>query len=124
MRDIKFRAWDGKKFIPPCNFWMSADGHAAIANESFLEYQNWPLMQYTGLKDMNGIEIYEGDIVVQFRSQDHEVENYEVFWNKNRVGFWVRIGNVTELPLTYRQRGVEIIGNIHENPELLEKINE
>ncbi len=65
------------------------------------------LMQFTGLRDKNGQEIYEGDIVAwhQFK--------ITVEWNPMEA----RFGFPTEYSL--RQHEVEIIGNIHENPELL-----
>ena len=72
--------------------------------------------QYTGLKDKNSKRIFEGDIIVY--SDEYR---YRVFWNNDETAFWVdginnidldRLGNLFE-------SSCEVIGNIHDNPELL-----
>jgi len=73
--------------------------------------------QYTGLKDKNGKEIYEGDIVVNTYYDDGEM--YKVLWVEDSVAFGMESLDDMELyklPL----ESLEVIGNIHENPELLE----
>ena len=106
MREIKFRAWSKKyKWLMPMSDWLS-DG------KSFLD-EDLIVMQYTGLKDKNGKEIYEGDIL-------RYAENGEIAWD-NQGYFGVTnfgIGNCHPLHLT-SQEDREIIGNIYDNPELL-----
>lgn len=75
MREIKFRAWDGEKFRESFVI-HQANGLAMIETTTplgtrYLETQhNWVVQQYTGLKDKNGQEIYEGDIVEFCISED------------------------------------------------------
>ncbi len=76
-------------------------------------------MQYTGLKDKNGTEIYEGDVI----KVERDGIIYRVEWIHGGFGleprynspFYPRLGNV-EL-----REKIEVIGNIHENPEFLEE---
>lgn len=67
MREIKFRAWDGKRmYYDPNDFYLRMDGSCFDVFEGEMDEPicGQPiLMQYTGLKDKNGKEIYEGDIV-------------------------------------------------------------
>ncbi len=106
MREIKFRQWI--KRIKQFHYFSYSDGFIQGPSEASLSIN--PIMQFTGLYDKNGKEIYEGDIL----SNDFDPRGVVVFIDN---GFWlVRSNGDRHMPnLEYR----EIIGNIHENPELL-----
>lgn len=113
MREIKFRAWDnGAKMYQTM---------APMINIHTGEISNLPgrfiLEQFTGLLDKNGKEIYEGDIVSQFIGKSYytgpAVVKYTI--TEYHCGYYIR---GLELGIE-RCETCEIIGNIHENPELL-----
>lgn len=106
-REIKFRAWEenGNNMLSP----EEVGDHTLNMLTGELPYI---LMQYTGLKDKNGTEIYEGDII------RYEYTNK---WGESRTSVirevrWVRGGfNIAG------GKTLHIIGNIYENKELLEE---
>jgi uncharacterized phage protein (TIGR01671 family) len=122
MREIKFRAWDGvdRKLRGP--FTM-----AEIQSEgAWLSEPGTVLMQFTGLHDRNGVEIYEGDIlgtpdlapsvVVEFG------DTYELMDGNGYYGWYCRYpGKMRACQLNESVKYTsEVIGNRWENPELLE----
>ena len=85
-----------------------------------ISFDDIELMQYTGLKDKNGKEIYEGDII-QILGGEYEQGFYE--WNE-KVQIKDLIYDGFNLMMTISQIGnkaIEVIGNIYENPELLKE---
>lgn len=121
MREIKFRAWHkGKKIISEVLgidilhkeiFFSNGDvDYCEISDFKYIE-----LMEYTGLKDKNNKEIYDGDI---FHIGGKKIL-YVVEWIdcglKGR-----QIKNKSWIGLDYWKDDIEVIGNIYENPELME----
>lgn len=122
MREIKFRAWDGER-LKPVTLWGFHEGFIMTSKGSADE-KEFRVMQYTGLKDKNGEEIYEGDIL-----ECHHKTKGNVFFHDGSYGL---SSDQCEFDLddiqsydSLNQYLIEdnnliVIGNIHENPELLE----
>ena len=115
MREIKFRAW---AVASKTMFFPNSDDGWEIKDGVLRELPNTILMQYTGCKDKSGNEIYEGDIVKLEtpKSPYHKTRNLAIVFNQRFAQFCID-------PCTAIMgwKSVEIIGNIHSNPELLEK---
>ena len=113
MREKKFRAWYNGQMIPVGSLSFFMDGEIQVNDELV----GCKLMQYTGLKDKNGKEIYEGDIVRLFEHTNFDCFA-EVIWNEANAKF-----SKTNSPTSDIFGGdeIEVIGNIYENPELLEE---
>ena len=125
-REIKFRAWDGKKMnnnigIHPfimCNHSMLPKDDSNYIEEgdgskTFLTCYD-KLMQYTGLKDKNGKEIYEGDIC---KSSDCRIG--VIKWDTDSLSFFRFVDDGTDTVNYCSFQDFKVIGNIYENPELL-----
>ncbi len=83
------------------------------------EKKSLEIMQYTGLKDMNGKEIYEGDIIPVLMYSG-KYENYEIYWNDKLAEFDAKNKGNRNWITSSVWKDCEIIGNKHENPELVE----
>ena len=126
MREIKFRAWDGQKILPPVDLTQP------------LKYYKWlgkndlPLMQFTGLLDKNGKEIYEGDIlkltsslgveIVEVKPLElFECDAFVVYGYKFCSNFFIE--NYEKIGLdSFYSENPEVIGNIYENKDLLSSL--
>ena len=107
-REIKFRAWSisGNKMRD----WESL---LPIGMNAFVDGKHLEFMQYTGLKDSTGREIYEGDILSYDEKVWGGINSFEVSWSESEASFTGN-GVVSEWP-----EFCEVIGSIYENPELL-----
>ena len=139
MKEIKFKAWNGKSFFYPSKLLFQDDGsltHVWDWNNGDFSWQsikNYELVQYTGLKDKNGKEIYEGDIV-RLLDIDNEPEIFTVIWEKSgyftlkpfvdNEGYVPTLGYFTDRDSNDNYYTFEIIGNIYKNPELLKSKKE
>jgi len=140
-REIKFRAWNGERMIDEAEAFSEmyligfggtirkVHGHTDWENKEHFHgtelIEHLTLMQYTGLKDKNGKEIYEGDILcitdeiladIIGGHARYEPENRieSVFWSDTSACWVTKTNSIAEDYLDS-----EVIGNIYENKELL-----
>jgi len=150
-REIKFRAWDGEKIVyafcvarpEACNV-LSIMTNEDFAKKTY-RLKEWKVMQFTGLKDKNGKEIYEGDILksIHCKSFGRNDVWYEFYFmvelEEDTYGYGFNWKHIKERKIPTKTKedygrfkkefdkfgqGNTIIGNIYENPELLGGTNE
>jgi uncharacterized phage protein (TIGR01671 family) len=144
MREVKFKVWDKKlnvmwqpillsELLRYLVFQSMPNSDAYCAMKDHLKEMVW--LQFTGLKDKRGVEIYEGDILELIRSDGKTIRavcKWGVFQRAMDTGTLCDIPSFSfvykdrpTFPIIKNYKGVhdldiiEVIGNIHENPELL-----
>ncbi len=119
MREIKFRVWTTTEMQEVYNTEYK-NGVLYANNYPINDVTFYKLMQYTGLKDKNGKEIYEGDII-----ETKNWGNYRILWQDGHSGFR-KMGtkSVSSSSFTHSiALSSLVIGNIYQNPELLANNN-
>ena len=119
MREIRFRAWDGERLRKVNTIGWVDDGVDFVTTPRYSgPAEDFILMQYTGLKDKNGVEIYEGDVL--FHSLQGRRKVYYPY-SETVASYGLRnIDNGFGSTLQDSHSVWEVIGNVYENPELLE----
>jgi uncharacterized phage protein (TIGR01671 family) len=117
MRTIKFRAWD-TALNQMLSWEYICKPEPFIMHRYFMD-DDVDLMQFTGLLDKNGKEIYEGDLVKGEMTYS-EPKVQKVQWDRGFTGFAPFNDYDTDCQEYYDTDGCEVIGNIYENPELKE----
>ena len=130
MREIKFRVWTGSlmeyrvvvgQFGAFYVAGLDPMDSASLSPANTIYSKETPVMQYTGLKDKNGKEIWEGDILKipdgwsgdYHQKERLQVVSYEVVDGSQDAGFWI------SLPDGEGWSKCEVVGNIYENTDLL-----
>ena len=122
-RTIKFRAWD--KTLNKIHSWSTIENHFTL--EELLDDNFFEAMQYTGLKDKNGNEIYDGDYIrYSTRTINGSIYTHVCRVFQHESGTW-RIEGYHEDNHSYKTKGTvyaahlicEVIGNIYEHNHLL-----
>lgn len=144
MREIKFRAWDSceeKMLYAKDNFPVYHEQYNGLHSGKSADNGQWgnfDLMQYTGLKDKNGVEIYEGDILYYYQEDDKLVHDDDTVEYEKKIGV-VRWGgyypafdimdlynrNIPAHDCEYNlfsgeNHYIEVIGNVYEHKHLLD----
>jgi len=118
MREIKFRAWDKKKKIMYTNVSFSSDDYCPRRITSsdidileFVNHNDCELMQFTGLKDTEGKELYHKDSIMNYSRNAGQPHNIE--WS-DKKGAWVGVYRNLEYLIAEELYEIKKCGNIYE----------
>lgn len=127
-REILFRGWNKKNKKWLYGYYCVNRGEHFIAPDSLVDvlasYEDYvvdedTVGQYTGLKDVNAVKIFEGDIIIEVDSFRHVIQ-----YKKNAAKFVAILEGISDVYCGIDQQWMDkykmvIIGNVHENPELI-----
>lgn len=122
MREIKFKVWDKnkKEMISSSGFFDELYIENGIIK---LDFNDYVFLQWTGLTDINGKEIYEGCVYVICVDCDNKQQTGVLIWDEKHAKFSTKIINSTiwreDVIIDAYLDQCEVLGNIYENPELL-----
>ena len=128
MFELKFRVWDKQiktwvkdYFDDEYQWTLSFNGEFvySLKNHRTIKCNNWEITQYTGLKDKDKKEIFEGDILNVTLNSWIGCKKPHKAIVKYKDGCFICYGITTYFEFVFKDLEVEVIGNIYENPELL-----
>jgi len=133
MKTVKFRIWNGMEMVydittgkfgtfyvsPEKGDGLNPEDTASLTVNTTKYHEGTPLMQFTGLQDKNGNDIYEGDIL----KADSWAFNWTVQFDKSKARFNCIINNSGNQNDFIPTNQVSVIGNIYNNPELIDGLS-
>lgn len=121
-RAIKFRAWDKEeKVMIDADSWYFSEEFEPFIDSVEKCIRRFELMQYTGLPDKKGTEIYEGDVL----EYETTKRKFYIYWSKKELAWCAGFCGEKQPPdginrlSRYELDRAEVIGNIYQNPDLL-----